>query len=172
MNLTEAVKWTDVAQLLTTIVGFVFVIAQLFALRNQTRGDTHADLYGQYMELGKLFFRKPYLRPYFYESREIDGTTPNSSEIRQEIAMVCELTTTLLEHAALQRHNLPGESWEECWKAYTYARFDSSSVLRAWWHDNETVYALKFREIVNDWLKSRETATGEWDQRAPSVTEA
>jgi hypothetical protein len=154
MNLTEAVKWTDVAQLLVTIIGFVFVVLQLGSLRRQIEGDTHADLYGQYMEMGKLFLRKPHLRPYFYDSTEID--------------MMCELITTLLEHAALQRHNLPGESWADCWRAYTYARFDSSSVLRQWWRANEEVYAASFRTIVNSRPVPRRSA----DQRAASAAEA
>jgi hypothetical protein len=171
MNLTEAVKWTDVAQLLVTIIGFVFVVLQLWSLHRQTEGDTHADLYGQYMELGKLFLRNPHLRPYFYESAEIDGTAPDSGRIRQEVAMMCELTTTLLEHAALQKHNLPGESWEDCWKAYTYARFDSSSVLREWWRANEKVYAASFRMIVNSRPVSREAADS-GGHRAASAAEA
>ena len=168
MNLTEAVKWTDVAQLLVTIIGFVFVVLQLGSLRRQIEGDTHADLYGQYMEMGKLFLRKPHLRPYFYDSTEINVTAANSGRIKQEVDMMCELITTLLEHAALQRHNLPGESWADCWRAYTYARFDSSSVLRQWWRANEEVYAASFRTIVNSRPVPRRSA----DQRAASAAEA
>src|SRR5690349_18146151 len=55
----EAVKWTDEAQLVVTVLGFVLVVFQLRGLRRQVEGDTHADLYGQYMELGKLFLSKP-----------------------------------------------------------------------------------------------------------------
>ena len=172
MNLAEAVKWTDVAQLLVTVIGFVFVVLQLRSLRRATEGDTHADLYGQYMEMGKLFLRKPHLRPYFYDSAEIDVTAPNGARIKQEVAMMCELITTLLEHAALQRPNLPGESWEECWKAYTYARFDSSSVLREWWRCNQQVYADSFRKVVNARPASMQNANEDWDHRASSAAEA
>jgi hypothetical protein len=172
MNLTEAVKWTDVAQLVATVIGFVFVVFQLRELQRATQGDTHADLYGQYMEMGKLFLRKPHLRPYFYDSAEIDVTAPNSARIKQEVAMMCELITTLLEHAALQRPNLPGESWEECWRAYTYARFDSSSVLREWWLCNQAVYADSFRKVVNGRPPPKNKAAGARDHSASSVAEA
>jgi len=64
-NLSEAVKWTDVAQLGITAIGFVLIAFQLWGLRSSTEGDTHADLHGQYMELGKLFLSKPALAPVF-----------------------------------------------------------------------------------------------------------
>ena len=63
--------------------------------------------------------------------------------------MMCELLAGLLEHAALQRKNLPGEFWEECWRNYTYERFDSSPALREFWRDNPKLYALTFRTVVN-----------------------
>jgi len=154
MEPANVVKWTDVAQLVATVIGFVFVAVQLRSLRKATEGDTHADLYGQYMELGKLFLRNPHLRPYFYDSAEIDGDAPGNSRIHQEIAIMCELVTSLLEHASLQKCNLPGESWEECWQSYTFERFDSSSVLREWWRANETLYAATFRKLVNARLAS------------------
>ena len=155
MNLTDPVKWTDVAQLVATVIGFVLVIVQLRRLRSATEGDTHADLYGQYMEVGKLFLSKPHLRPYFYESAAIDVAAPDGARTSQEVAVMCELVTSLLEHAALQEPNLPGDSWEECWKAYTYERFDCSAVLREWWRANESMYAARFRKVVNSRLETR-----------------
>jgi hypothetical protein len=155
-----------------TVIGFVFVVFQIRYLRRATQGDTHADLYSQYMEMGKLFLRKPHLRPYFYHSAEIDVTAPNSARLKQEVAMMCELITTLLEHAALQRPNLPGESWKECWQAYTCARFDNSSVLREWWESNKEVYAESFRKIVDARLASMKKTVDGWDHRASSAAEA
>src|ERR1700689_4242082 len=113
------VKWTDVGQLCATVIGFVLILYQVRLLRKATAGSTYASLYGEYTEVCKLFLKTPYLRPYFYDSVEVPADVPGNEKIRQEVEIMCELVTGLLEHAALQKENIPANAWEECWREYT-----------------------------------------------------
>jgi len=145
---THGTKWTDVLQLLATVVGFAWIIIQMRHLRRSTAGNTYASLYGEYMDVCKLFLGRPHLRPYFYDSAAVGADVPGSDPIRQEIETMCELMTGLLEHAALQQMNLPGDIWEECWKEYTNARFNQSPAMRSYWEVNQHLYAKSFRDVV------------------------
>jgi hypothetical protein len=113
-------------------------------------------LYGQYIEVGKLFFSHPELRPYFYAPAKGDRPKAEEGPDRQRIATMCELITSLMEHASLQRDNLPGDSWEECWRPYAKARLKESKVLNDWWEKEKNMYAESFGEVVKEILEEIE----------------
>lgn len=142
-------KWTDVLQCLITAGGFWLVWSQIKQLRQSTAGSTYASLYGEYMDVCKLFLAKPQLRPYFYHPAALAPEMPSSGEAREEVETMCELMTGLLEHATLQQMNIPDNIWEECWEKYTNDRFNESPAMRSYWERNRHLYAKTFRAVVD-----------------------
>jgi hypothetical protein len=147
-------QWTDVLQVLIAFFGFLFVIYQVRRLVGSIAGDAHASLYGQYMDLLKMFLERPQLRPYFYKSNASPASWPDDARQQQEVEAACEMMLGLLEHAALQQQNLPNSSWEECWIAYTKERFAESPVLNDYWKKHIELYAMALRNIAPTVLKS------------------
>ena len=145
---SNGVKWTEVAQLGVTILGFLTVIYQMWRVGRSTAGNTYASLYGEYMDVCKLFLKTPRLRPYFYNSATVGADVSADDPLRIEIETMCELMTGLLEHAALQQVNIPGDIWEECWEKYTNERYNDSPAMRSYWDRNQHLYAKKFRTVV------------------------
>jgi hypothetical protein len=142
------VKWTDVAQLGVSVIGFGLIIYQIWLLRRSTAGSTYASLYGEYSDVCKLFLEKPYLRAYFYNAEPVPTKAQGNEPILQEVETMCELVTGLLEHAALQKKNIPPNIWKECWEKYTYERFDRSPALAIFWKANKHWYAEDFKDIL------------------------
>ena len=157
----EEVKWTDVAQLGAAIIGFVLILFQLGKLKEQLAGDAYTSLYEQYVDVCKLFLKKPYLRRYFYEEHALEATIPDHDAIQAEVEIVAELMTGLLEHAAVQQDSIPSDIYEQCWLKFTKDRFRSPELI-AFWHENKEWYAGGFQIMVEDILAGRETKAKGW----------
>ena len=144
------VPWNDVAQLAISVVAFPFVVYQIWQLNRSVQADTHSNLYDHYLKVIELFFEKPHLRPYFYECKRLtdDANAAGNEKLRREIDVMCETIAGLLEHAAVQKKNLPGDSWENCWKAFTVERFRQSPALRQFLAKNGGWYAEAFRTML------------------------
>ena len=149
-------KWTDVLPAIISTVGFGLVIYQIWRLKLSVQGETHSRLYNHYLEINKLLLAKPNLRPYFYENKVFGRGESGTEEaqLRGEVEMMCELIAGLLEHAVLQKNKLPPDSWENCWKAYTYERFEKSGELERFFAENQKWYAKVFCDLVNERSKT------------------
>ena len=143
-------KWTEVLQATIAIIGFVLVIHQVWRLKRTVQGQTNTSLYGHYLKVNELLLQNPHLRPYFYEDKLLDESAgdPKDAHLRGEVEMMCEVIAGLLEHAVVQKDNLPADSWENCWKAYTHERFQRSGELRQYFKANQTWYAKSFCDVV------------------------
>ena len=152
----ERVKWTDVViaiavslQLLISVVGFWLIWLQVKQLNRGIRGETHSRLYDHYLKVTERLAVESKLRPYFYDpKKELKEDDAGYADLREEIDMMCEIISGLLEHAAVQKENLPKDSWVACWQAYTYERFEKSVELRKFFRDNRKWYAESFRNVV------------------------
>jgi hypothetical protein len=164
---TAGVKWTDVAQLGVSIVGFGFVWYQVRQLSKAVAGDAYASLYEQYVDMGKLFLERPHLRPFFYENLPVDDKVPGGQKTLAEVEILSELMTGLLEHAALQRNSMPKKIYKECWQEFTKDRF-KSPALTAFWKKNKGWYASEFRHVVDGCLEGRQRMP----DAAPEVLQA
>ena len=100
-----------------------------------------------------MFLSHPELRPYFYATPGADRPKAKEEADQQKIAAMCELITSLMEHASLQRENLPGDSWKQCWRPYAKARLRESKKLREWWEVEKNMYAKSFKKVVECILK-------------------
>lgn len=155
---TGKVGWTDVQaiipiigfslQLLISSVGFALLIRQITLLNRGIQGDTHSKLYNHYLKVNDLLSKKPELRPYFYDGKPLEEGSPGHENVLAEIEMRSEIILGLLEHAAVQKNNLPADSWEHCWSAYTYERFKKSPELQKFFRNNYHWYAGSFCEVV------------------------
>jgi hypothetical protein len=150
MDLAD-IKLTDFLQLIISSGGFIVVVYQILQLKQTMQGDTHAKLYEHYLKVNELFLHKTHLRPYFYERKSLEKETndPQDATLKAEVEMMCEVIAGLLEHAAVQKNNLPGDSWKNCWEAYTCERFSQSPELQKFFERNRQWYARLFCDVVD-----------------------
>ena len=158
------VTWAAAIQAAAAVIGFGVVIYQVAHLRKNIRGATQDRLYGHYTELCKLFMQHPHLYPYFYEE-ETFADDPKFPHLREEIELISETMLGLMEHSCLQHKNLPHDSWEGCWRPYTYERFDKSPLLVKYFLANQRWYTKEFCSVVNAFLKSRQWTAKHGAQR-------
>jgi hypothetical protein len=155
---SEKVRWTDLEaiipiigfslQLIISAVGFGLVVWQISLLNRGIQGDTHSRLYDHYLKVNDLLSKKPELRPYFYDGKSLEASHPKHADMLAEIQMMSEVILGLLEHAAVQKDNLPPDSWANCWSNYTDERFQKSPELKKFFKDNHQWYALSFCEVI------------------------
>ena len=136
--------WTGIAQAVMAFAAFGFLFWQVVELKRAVRGETHGRLYEHYLRITEMILAKPHLRALFY-----DGKDPGKGNVDEDQKnMVCESILGLLEHAALQKRNLPSASWKQCWETYTLDRFAKSPVLTEFFIKNYRWYAMEFREVA------------------------
>lgn len=134
--------WAAVVQAAASIIGFIFISVQLVHLIRSIRGATQDRLYAQYTEICKLFLQNPHLRPYFYENKTLtDSERASTPRLAQEIDFMSEAILGLIEHAVLQKKNLPGDAWKHCWLPYTRERVAKSDAMRKFFQTHKGCYA-------------------------------
>lgn len=144
-----------VVQAAASLVGFVIVIYQIYLLIRNGRNSTQDNLYVHYMDILKLFLAKPYLRPFFYENREMREPDPAHPHLRNEIDLASEAILGLIEQAALQDKDLPRDTWQHCWLPYAHERLEKSSEIHKFFDANRTWYTESLCEIVDSSRKTR-----------------
>ena len=95
----------------------------------------------------------PELRAYFYGKSENSVLKEPDNVTRLQLDAVCELVTGLLEHATIQRDNLPPTSWKLCWSPYIKHMYESSAQLCEFFRKNRHIYTKAFRDEVERYLK-------------------
>lgn len=135
----------DAIQTAVATVAFLVLIYQVFEVARGIRGVTHDSLYGHYNDVCRMFFEKPYLRPYFYENRPYTGRDPEHPYLKEEIEAVSEAICGVIEHAVIQRANLGDASWTGCWMPYARERLERSSELRSFFDPNKGWYTEEMR---------------------------
>jgi hypothetical protein len=144
-----------VFQMLVAAIGFPVVIYQLIQLHKNLEGATQDRLYAHYTEICKLFMQNPELRPYFYGRVENAGGTLRGEQAREcndslspKIAFMCEAIFGLVEHAVLQKKNLPGDAWKNCWRPYAIERLEQSEALENFFDPNAHWYSHRMRKAM------------------------
>jgi hypothetical protein len=103
------------------------------------------------------------LRPYFYDNEVFEPDSDNAY-LREEIDLMSEAILSLIEHAVLQRINLPKDSWAHCWRQYARDRIEKSVETRKFFELNKEWYADALREMVDTLIKEIDNP----EQRKPS----
>jgi hypothetical protein len=131
----------------------LIVVRQLVDLRKDVQGTTQDSLYAHYGEICKLFLKKPYLRPYFYENEAKPASCPaDRPSLNDEIDGMSEMILGLIEHAVVQHANLPKASWNNCWLPYAKERVKKSKTIREFYQKNKDWYAADLKEKIKDIL--------------------
>ncbi|MGH6926319.1 MAG: hypothetical protein ACRED5_21530 [Propylenella sp.] len=139
-----------VVQALASIAAFVFIIFQVTQINRSIKGATQDRVYAHYTEICKIFLQKPYLRPYFYENKELLEDDPRYPHLRSEIDFMSETILGLIEHAVLQQGNLPPDCWENCWLPYANERLRMSAEIKKFFAPNTDWYTDALRDVVNE----------------------
>jgi len=149
-NVQGTMTIAAVFQMAAAVIGFPFVIYQLLQLHKNLQGATQDRLYAHYTEICKLFMQNPELRPYFYGRSEVAGkaVTPDRAQeandsLTPKVAFMCEVILGLVEHAVMQKKNLPGDAWRNCWRPYAMERLEQSEALEKFFNPNAHWYSRK-----------------------------
>ena len=144
-----------VIQMGAAVIGFLVLMYQVLKLRNNLEGATQDRLYAHYTEICKLFMQNPGLRPYFYGRSEDAGKTvtreraqESNDNLTPKIAFMCEAILGLVEHAVLQKKNLPGDAWRNCWRPYAIERLEQSEALEKFFKPNAHWYSNRMRKAM------------------------
>ena len=61
---------------------------------------------------------------------------------------MCEAIFGLVEHAVLQKKNLPGDAWRNCWRPYAVERLEQSKALEEFFEPNAHWYSRRMQKAV------------------------
>jgi len=59
-----------------------------------------------------------------------------------------EAILALIEHATVQRKNLPTDQWENCWLPYSRERWKKSTELRRFFSPNRNWYTNDLASVI------------------------
>jgi hypothetical protein len=153
MYLDYPKTWTDVfqvAQAIAQIIGFPFVIYQVHELQKNLHSTAHSNIYTRYADTIRWLLDKPHLFPYFRENVRLEssGQATEMALKQAEVHSLCELTTTLFEHALLERHNMPSTSWRDCWMPYITASYEQSVEMRLFFEAHQGFYVPEYCILI------------------------
>jgi hypothetical protein len=156
LNVQGTMTIAAVVQMVAAVIGFLVLIYQVLKLRNNLEGATQDRLYAHYTEICKLFMQNPELQPYFYGRSEDAGKTVTRERAQEcndnlppKVAFMCEAILGLVEHAVLQKKNLPGDAWKNCWRPYAMERLERSEALENFFDPNAHWYSRRMRRAMN-----------------------
>jgi hypothetical protein len=77
---------------------------------------------------------------------------------------MCELIFGLVEHAVLQKKNLPRDTWKNCWRPYALERLEQSNALEHFFDPNAHWYTREMRKEMRSIKREldRKRARTEW----------
>jgi hypothetical protein len=154
----------DVATVVLAIVQLIclpLVLYQVMELRNSLHSTAHSSIYTRYADTIRWLLDKPHLYPYFRENARLEksGPAPDAATKKAEVNLLCELTTTLFEHAMLERENMPPTSWQECWLPYIKASYEQSVEMRLFFEKHHNFYVPEYRKLIADELRPKWPST-------------
>jgi hypothetical protein len=121
-------------------------------IETQTRNiqaQTLGCLYNHYFILCRTLLRRPHLRGYLYDGAVMNAV-PVDAKRRSQVDTICEMMTGLLEHAVLQKPNIPKDSWSDCWQPFMKEMYkEKESELAAFYRKNRHFYSTKFQQVVD-----------------------
>jgi hypothetical protein len=177
-NVKGTMTIAAVIQMAASVIGFPVLIYQVLKLRNNLEGATQDRLYAHYMEICKLFMQNPELRPYFYGRSEDAGKTVAEKRAKDcndsltpKVAFMCEAILGLVEHAVLQKKNLPGDAWRNCWRPYAIERLKQSEALEEFFDPNAHWYSRRMQRAMKSMkCEAREARMRQAEETALTLT--
>ncbi len=140
----------QVGQFFGQLAGFYFLWDQLREVKANLHTQTHSNIYTQYVNTIRSFLDKPQLYPYFRD--EVRLPEKADPVLEAEVKTLCELMTTLFEHATLERGNMPN-TWEHCWLPYIMHTYDKSYEMRRFFNRSRKFYVPEFCQLVSKYAE-------------------
>ena len=152
--MTSLESWANIAQVAQAViqlVGIPLVILQVWGLQKSLHSSTHSNIYTHYTDTIQWFLDKPHLYPYFRGNRRLDGSVESSvMPVRSaEVLTLCELTTTLFEHATLEKKRMPSTTWKHCWLPYIREAYKHSGEMVDYFKENRGFYVPEFQALID-----------------------
>lgn len=133
--------WSDIGAIgsfagsLVAAIGLLLIYSQVYHIKRQIKGSASASLYEQMIDIDRYFVDHPELKTYIYGNNLIEKDDKQYDRIRSLAEMMCDL----MEHAFVQKDNLPLDVWPR-WKDYMQYLYDSSPIIRQHLHESGAWY--------------------------------
>ncbi len=145
-----------VAAAIVASAALLLVYIQVSHVKRQLKSSTNVALYEQMIAIDRYFVDRPALKPFIYGNKTISNDDVDYGKIRS----LAEMMSDLMEHAYIQKDNLPCDVWPG-WVAYMRDLYDASPTIRQHLHESATWYAGNIlREIGRDTVYSGQTKIG------------
>ncbi|MGP0092688.1 MAG: hypothetical protein ACLPKB_22530 [Xanthobacteraceae bacterium] len=146
MPIAGDANWAQALQVGASILGFGFIAFQIWLIRRSIAGATHDRLYIHYHQIIEYLTKHEEMLPYFRG----DKSAKDADEcVRQRLDLASEAILGLLEHAAVQKGNIPQDSWEHCWEPYSALTFKGSRELRNFFSLHRSMYTHALQAIFD-----------------------
>jgi len=117
--------------------------------KKYSRSDTRPTICTLYGNI-KTVHGKPHLYSYFYNAKAYSKLDDNRENLREEIDIMSEAIFGIIEHACLQKQNLPHDSWNNCWQPYAHERMRKSAEMEKFIDPNQAWYTDSLRKVVKE----------------------
>ncbi len=161
VNLNVLVSISSVLQGIVAIFSLATVVLTIVLVVRQTREMTRQSIYSAYgtagniykdvsiqmMEIDRLFFEHPEIRPYFYDNQP----PPDDPHEAARIEALAELFMDFLDMVIVLETTTPPElniPWAE-WQDYIADLYLSSPAIRHFYRTNRDWYDTKVRELLD-----------------------
>ena len=117
--------WITAIYTVVTAVGLLVVWQTLSATNNSLKYNVYITSTNWTLEIDKMFFANPELRPYFYEGKDIAPTDPQY----QRAVSMAEMLIDSMDSVAAIGENFPDEVKFDGWKNWIMGTFSNSPLL-------------------------------------------
>ncbi len=128
---------------IVAIVALGLVLRQIFQIERQIQGSSCSSLYEQMILIDQFFINNPDYKPFIYSNKNIEHNEKNYDKIRS----IAEMISDMIEHAYVQKNNLPKDVWPR-WVDYFSYLYDSSPILRQHLHESGKWYSDNILLII------------------------
>jgi hypothetical protein len=165
--MAHTTAWIELGQLLVAGIGLPVLIWHVNGVHSSIKAQTLGCMYDHYFTICRTLLAKPLLRPYLYQGQRLASDA--GPEVHAEVATVCELMTGLLEHAVVQRKNIPKDAWTNCWEPFLRHMYqDPNSELAEFYRKHRHFYAIDFQALVDKVLRDRAAPASAAPPASPS----
>jgi hypothetical protein len=130
-----------------SIIGFPLVLNQFKQMRSTAAGQAHSWTFEYLDRIHGDFLEKPQLTPFFYSRKVVSQS--DGEDVRRRVDIMCERILCVLEHAVLQKDNMPSDGGQNCWREFALIRFERSIELRRFFAMNRRIFSAEFCRFVD-----------------------
>jgi len=140
-----------------TLVTIVYVLQQTKEMTKQSRLSataTMASLYeniiSKMLDIDKIFFDDPGMKPYFYKNQKIDENDPNYDKAMSLAELLVDFMdlVVVLEKEAEKQTGPTDIPWAD-WKSYFKDIYNTSPIIRTYWSERGHWYTNTLADILN-----------------------